>query len=104
MLTPTKDIIVVSDMVSDAYSITNTDPILPKMADTDISIWYRCIPNVFPQIVEENGIRLLLQNLDPHKAQGPDGIPARFLKETSIHIVPTLTLNIQEKEIRKKPL
>ena len=32
-------------MVSDAYTTTDTDPIPPKMADTDLSIWYRCIPN-----------------------------------------------------------
>ena len=32
-------------MISDAYAITDTNLILPKMADTDISIWYRCIPN-----------------------------------------------------------
>jgi len=33
------DIIIVSVMVSDAYTITNTDLILPKMADTDRSIY-----------------------------------------------------------------
>jgi len=38
------DIIIVSVMVSDAYPITDTDPIPPKIPDTDISIWYRCIP------------------------------------------------------------
>ena len=39
------DIIIVSVMVSDAYTITDTDPIPPKMADADLSIWYRCIPS-----------------------------------------------------------
>ena len=39
------DIIIVSVMVSDAYTITDIDPIPPKMVDTDLSIWYRCIPN-----------------------------------------------------------
>ena len=38
------DIIIVYVMVSDAYTITDTDLIPPKMADTDLSIWYRCIP------------------------------------------------------------
>jgi len=33
-------------MVSDAYTITDTGPIPPKMADTDISTWYQCIPSV----------------------------------------------------------
>ena len=41
------DIIIVSVMVSDAYTIADTNPILPKMADTDISIWYQCIPSEF---------------------------------------------------------
>ena len=43
VLTPHTSFIIVS--VSDAYTITNTDPMLPKMANTDISIWYQCIPN-----------------------------------------------------------
>ena len=30
------DIIIVSVMVSNAYTITDTDPILSKMTDTDI--------------------------------------------------------------------
>ena len=46
------DIIIVSFMVSDAYTITDTDPIPPKMADTDPSIWYRCIPNVYNNNIE----------------------------------------------------
>ena len=37
------DIKVVSFMVSAAYTITDTDLIPPKMADTNISIWYQCI-------------------------------------------------------------
>ena len=41
-------------------------------------------PDITPLLIEENGVRLLLQNLDSHKAQGPDGIPARFLKEPPI--------------------
>ena len=39
------DIIIVSVMVSDAYTVTDTDLIPPKMANNDISIWYWCIPN-----------------------------------------------------------
>ena len=38
------DIIIISVMISDAYTITDTNPIQPKMADTDLSIWYWCIP------------------------------------------------------------
>jgi len=39
------DITLVSVMVSDTYTIIKTDPIPPKMANTDINIWYQCIPN-----------------------------------------------------------
>ena len=38
------DIMIVSVMVLDAYTISDTGPIPPKMADTDLIIWYRCIP------------------------------------------------------------
>ena len=37
------DIIIVSVMVSDAYTITDTDPIPSKMAATNVTFWYRCI-------------------------------------------------------------
>ena len=46
--------------------------------------------NSYPLLIEENGVRALLQNLDSHKAQGPDGIPAKFLKETSNYISKTM--------------
>ena len=50
------DIIIVSVMVSDAYTITDTDPIPPQMADTNLSIWYRCIPNVHCNSIDIVGI------------------------------------------------
>ena len=37
----------------------------------------------------------MLHNLNPHKATGPDGIPAYFLKECSTEIAPILTLIFQ---------
>ena len=39
------DIIIVSVMVSDAYTITDIDPISPKMADTDL---YKYLVSVHP--------------------------------------------------------
>ena len=38
------NIIIVSVMISDAYTITDTNPIPPKTANTNIIIWYQCIP------------------------------------------------------------
>ena len=53
----------------------------------------------FPQVpsitVSVDGVVNLLQHLDPHKATGPDGIPAYFLKELSYEIAPILTLIFQ---------
>ena len=61
---------------------------LPKMNDSP-----------FPEIphisVSVNGVANLLHNLNPHKATGPDGIPAYFLKELSHEIAPFLTLIFQ---------
>ena len=37
-----------------------------------------------------NEVRDCLPNLDPSKATGPDGIPARVLKECSEQITPSL--------------
>ena len=53
----------------------------------------------FPQIpsitVSVNEVVNLLQHLDPHKATGPDEIPAYFLKELSYEIALILTLIFQ---------
>ena len=37
----------------------------------------------------------LLKDLNPHKAQGPDAIPSRFLKEFAEEIAPARTLVYQ---------
>ena len=41
--------------------------------------------------VTEEGVEKLLQRSNPHKASGPDMIPARLLKECSKDLVPILT-------------
>ncbi len=46
--------------------------------------------------ITEKGVRKLLSNIIPHKATGPDGIPARFLKEFAQEITPILTLVFQK--------
>ena len=40
-------------------------------------------------------VRKLLQELDPHKATGPDNIPAKLLKQTASQIAPLLVLIFQ---------
>jgi len=55
--------------------------------------------NVTPAIdsihVTCKGVTKLLRNLKPHKATGPDGIPARLLKETATEVAPAVTLLFQ---------
>ena len=52
-------------------------------------------PDVQAFDVHNNGVQKLLQNLNPHKASGPDNIPSRLLKETAAEIAPALTLLFQ---------
>ena len=43
----------------------------------------------------EEGVRKLLRKLNPHKASGPDLIPARILKDMADEISPLLTIIFQ---------
>ena len=49
-----------------------------------------------PQIkVTVDGVLKLLKNLSPNKSPGPDGIPARLLKELAVEIAPVFTILFQ---------
>ena len=48
-----------------------------------------------PLIIQEKGVKKLLDSQDPHKASGPDQITPRFLKEMAPSITPALTLIFQ---------
>jgi len=52
-------------------------------------------PKMKPINVTCAGVAKLLRNLKPHKATGPDGIPARLLRETAEQIAPAVTLLFQ---------
>ena len=52
-------------------------------------------PTMRPISVAVEGVGSLLSNLDPYKASGPDGIPARFLKHMANDLAPLLTLIYQ---------
>jgi len=49
-------------------------------------------PDLPPFDITVTGVAKLLQEIDPFKATGPDGIPSRLLKEMSCELVPSLTL------------
>ena len=48
-----------------------------------------------PLVIQEKGVKKLLDGLNPHKASGPDQISPRFLKEMAPSIAPALTLIFQ---------
>ncbi|KAK3092025.1 hypothetical protein FSP39_024520 [Pinctada imbricata] len=52
-------------------------------------------PTVADITVTENGVCKLLQQLDPHKATGPDEVSSRLLKTVAKQITPALTLLFQ---------
>ena len=41
--------------------------------------------------ITKPGVHKILSQLDPHKAEGPDGIPAHVLKELAFDLAPILT-------------
>jgi len=54
------DIILVSFMISDTFTLTDTDLMPPKMADININIWYRCIPNTHARTHARTHTQILL--------------------------------------------
>ena len=74
-----------------------------QLPSTYISLNISVIPNLSgtaypimrPINVAVEGVASLLANLDPSKASGPDGIPARFLKDMANDLAPSLTLIYQ---------
>ena len=55
-----------------------------------------CKYSILPDItVCETGVRKLLEAVKPHKATGPDAIPARLLKDYAAEIAPVLTFIYQ---------
>ena len=71
---------ILNNQISSIFS--EKDDITPVMPSVNI-------PSIY---VMEEGVINLLNKRNPHKASGPDGIPARFLKECAIEIAPALTL------------
>ena len=46
--------------------------------------------------ITESGVFSILSQQDPHKAEGPDNIPARVLKELAYDLTPILTHLFQQ--------
>ena len=52
-------------------------------------------PDMHTFSVKKEGVQKLLQGLNPHKAERPDRIPTRFLKEFAAQLTPAMTLIFQ---------
>ena len=51
--------------------------------------------DITPILVGRQGVKSLLDNLNPHKATGPDNIPTSLLKQLSPELAPVLTMIFQ---------
>ena len=78
---------ILNDQFQSVFTDTNSTPTVRLEGNT--------FPHIPPINITTEGVLQLLQELDPHKASGPDGIPSKFLKETSVSIAPSLTLIYQ---------
>ena len=78
---------ILNDQSQSVFTDTNSTPTVPLEGNT--------FPHIPPINITTEGVLQLLQELDPHKASGPDGMPSKFLKETSVSIAPSLTLIYQ---------
>jgi len=76
-----------ADYFSSVFT-SNDTTLLPEVNDTPL-------PGILPITVHIEGVVQLLTNIQPHKANGPDNLPARFLKEVAIEIAPPLTVVFQ---------
>ena len=51
------------------------------------------VVQIMPSIhISTSGVELLLQHIQPHKASGPDTIPARVMKECASSVAPPLAV------------
>ena len=80
-----------ANILNSQFSSVFTSEDLSNMPDMGVS----STPEIPPIIIHHNGVMKLLTSLNPHKATGPDSIPARLLKETAKEITPALTFIFQ---------
>jgi hypothetical protein len=55
-------------------------------------------PDIPPLTITTPGIRKLLDNINPHKASGPDNISGRILKDLQNFTAPILTIIFQKSQ------
>ena len=75
-----------TNIINQQFSSVFTNEKVSSLPDLEVSPYN---PIVLEDINVE-GVAKLLSNLQPHKAHGPDGIPAYLLKETATSMAPLL--------------
>ena len=82
-----------SDNVSKANMLNNQfSSVFTTDNDCSSVLEGHSYPDISAIQIDTQSVINLLHNLDSHKAPGPDGIPARFLKEICNSIAPALVL------------
>ena len=80
-----------ADILNNQFSSVFTQEPKDNLPDLGISTH----PEMTPITINEAGVRKLLQNIKPHKAAGPDNIPARILREATNNLAPAMTILFQ---------
>ena len=80
-----------ADILNNQFSSVFTQEPDDELPDLGVSQH----PDIPPLIIQEAGIGKLLLNIKPHKAAGPDNLPAKILKEAAPNLAPALTLGFQ---------
>jgi len=79
------------DVLNNYFSTVFTNEDLASLPKIDSDP----ILDISQLIIDPIGVQKLLEDLDPHKAPGPDNIPPRLLKDTADLMEPLLTLIFQ---------
>ena len=79
---------ILNDQFSSVYTNEDSPPTQRLIGPSSYS-------DMPPISVHVNGVAKMLNALNPHKATGPDQVPARILKETAYNIAPAMTLLFQ---------
>ena len=85
------DPVAKADILADYFSsvfVQEDESYLPSMNGDPF-------PSISPIQIHVEGVAQLLQNIQTHKACGPDNLPAHFLKEVANEIAPALTIIFQ---------
>ena len=77
-----------AEILNQQFQSVFTDDRSPQ----ETNLYNSTLPEMPDIEITETGVLKLLQNLKPYKAQGPDNIHPRILKELAVEITPSLTL------------